>query len=175
MRTARLLTDVTYTATGIVLIHQIAQSRGIWDPGYVNTGIQCFSVSVALNVLLTFMIVARLILHSRRVMGSPAKLSVLYKAVIAMLVESSALYTVNYLLFIVPWGVGNPLRGLFFPILAETQVRVIFTFPRRAAIVECDCLIVSMGRSLLRFSSQCESPTRVHGRAELSFLGTPDR
>jgi hypothetical protein len=98
----------------------------------------------------------------RDAMGSPAKASGLYKAVVTMLVESSALYAVNSLLFIVSWGIGSPLTSLFFPILAETQVRAVFAFPRRTAIMEYGRLIMAINRSSLRSSSLYESPTGVH-------------
>jgi hypothetical protein len=104
----------------------------VLNPLFINAGILCFSISVALNILLTAMIVTRFILQSRngqRAMGSSGKAGGLYKAIVTIIVESSALYTVNYLLFIASWSIGNPFNGLFFPSLAGTQVRVVFTFP----------------------------------------------
>ena len=64
-------------------------------------------------------------------MGSPSGLTGLYKAIITMLIESSALYAVNSLLFVGPWGAGNHAADIFLPILAETQVRA---FLRRASL-----------------------------------------
>ena len=82
------------------------------------------------------MIVTRLILHSRNVrtaMGAPFGATGLRKAIVTMFIESSALYAVNSLLFIGPWGAGNHAADMFLPILAETQVRVLF-FPMHRAI-----------------------------------------
>ena len=92
-------------------------------------GVPSYSISLALNVILTLMIVIRLVLHSqkiRRALGAPATTSGLYNALVTMLVESSALYAVSFLLFIGPWGAGNPSSNIFSPILAETQVRPDF-------------------------------------------------
>jgi len=84
-----------------------------------------FSIAISLNILLTLMIIIRLVLHSRNVhaaTGSPAGISGLYKTVVTMLIESSALYAVSSLLVIGPMAARGLAVNLFFPILAETQV-----------------------------------------------------
>ena len=90
-----------------------------------------FAISLSLNVLLTLMIVIRLVLRGRRIRNSTGALAAttgLCKAVITMLIESFALYAVNFLLFIVPWAASSTVSGIFFPILADVQVRVC-SFP----------------------------------------------
>lgn len=91
----------------------------------VSFGIPYYSISLSLNVILTSMIVARLILHSKNLqsaMGTTAKTGGLYKAIVTMLVESCALYAITYLLFMAPWSAGSFVGNAFFPILAEVQV-----------------------------------------------------
>ena len=56
-------------------------------------------------------------------MGAPAGANGLYKTIITVLIESSALYAVNSLLFVAPWGAKSHVADIFLPILAETQVR----------------------------------------------------
>ena len=83
-----------------------------------------YSISVSLNVLLTLMIVVRLVLHSRNVgtaMGSPRGFGGLYKTIITMLVESSALYAVSSVLVVAQRNSG--IVHTFSPILCQTQVR----------------------------------------------------
>ena len=83
------------------------------------------SISVLLNVLLTLMIVIRLILHDRSVraaIGSPTGMSRLYKTIVTMLIESSALYAVNSLVLIGLWAAGSPASGIFLPLISPTQV-----------------------------------------------------
>ena len=111
----------------------VSQIRG-WGNYGVSTildfGLLYLSISVSLNVLLTLMIVIRLILHGRNVRtatGSPAGISGLYKAIVTMLIESSAIYAVTSLLVIGLWVVGSHAVNTFLPILSEIQVR---TFPR---------------------------------------------
>jgi len=105
---------------GIMLVYQTSRPDSkIWTSLAVNYGLGYFSISLSLNILLTLMIVTRLILHTRNIMGAPARV---YRAIITMLIESSALYAVNSLLFVGPWGAGNHAADIFLPILAQTQV-----------------------------------------------------
>jgi hypothetical protein len=122
----RANTDI---AMGIVFIYQTSQpDSSIWNSVAINFGLPYFSISIALNILLTLMIVTRLVLHNRNVrsaMGAPPGISGLYMAAVTMLIESSALYAVNSLLFIGPWAATSHAADLFLPILAETQVRAL--------------------------------------------------
>ena len=105
---------------GIMLVYQTAElTGGVWF------GLPYFSIALSLNVLLTLMIVVRLILHTggiRTSMGNGGT-NGLYKAIVTMLVESSALYAVSSLLVLGPSSAGNSAADIFIPILAETQVR----------------------------------------------------
>jgi len=113
-------------AMGITFIYQTSQpNSSIWNSTAINFGLPYFSISLSLNILLTLMIVTRLILHSRNVryaMGAPGGTSGLYTAIVTMLIESCAIYAVNSLLFVGPWGAGSHVADIFLPILAETQV-----------------------------------------------------
>lgn len=76
------------------------------------------------------MIIARLVLLSRelqKAMNAPFRLSGLYKAVITVVSESSALYAVSFLLFIGTWAAEDPAEYFFFPVLSQTQVRTVPT------------------------------------------------
>jgi len=109
--------------------------------GLSEFSVPYLSISVSLNALLTMMIVIRLILHGRRIrtaIGPAVGISGLYKTVSTMLVESCALFAVSSLVVIGAlatyedsWNPsiyfpGSYTVDIFFPILAETQVR---TFP----------------------------------------------
>jgi len=122
-----LWTNDVGLAMGLILI--ISQAHGLdsyWANILLHSSIPCISISVSLNVLLTLMIVIRLVLHSRNIRaatGSPAGINGVCKAVVTMLIESSALYAVNSLILIALWVADNDAAGAFIPILAETQVR----------------------------------------------------
>lgn len=96
-----------------------------------------FAISPSLNILLTLMIVARLILHRRNVqnaMGASASATGrLYNAVVTILVESCAVYAVSFALFLGAWSVHSFVANIFFPIVAETQVIAPLLVIHRAA------------------------------------------
>lgn len=132
-------TNAIDTAMGIAFIFQISQTISINSNSVTiaNFGTPYYSISISLNVLLTLMIVTRLVLYNRNVrnaMGAPVKARGLYNTAVTILIESCALYAVSYILFIGPWAIGSPVSNIFFPILAETQVRAFFTFPRPCGV-----------------------------------------
>ena len=105
---------------GIMLVYQTAElTGGVWF------GLPYFSISLSLNVLLTLMITVRLVLHSRDIRTSMGETgnNGLYRVIVTMLIESSALYAVSSLLVLGPSSAGNSAADIFIPILAETQVR----------------------------------------------------
>ena len=71
------------------------------------------------------MIVIRLTLHTRttRVAVGLTGMGGLYKAITTMLIESCSLYALSTLLVILPYVSAEYVMHIFFPILAETQVR----------------------------------------------------
>ena len=61
-------------------------------------------------------------------MGPLVRPDRLYKAIVTVLVESCSLYAVTFVLFIGTWATTSPLQFVFFPILAQTQVRAVPVF-----------------------------------------------
>ena len=95
----------------------------------LNVTLSYFSISLALNVLLTLMIVARLVWHSRNIrnaMGTSTGATGLYRAVVTMLVESYALYAVTFLLYIGPVFAGSSAQYIFGQVVGQVQVRTTF-------------------------------------------------
>ena len=144
---------------GIVWCYYLAKvevtQRGI----VLNT--QFHLISLVLNVLLTLMIIIRLALHTRNIrnaLGASSGLGGLYTALIIMLVESSALNAVGYLLFIISGSVHSFVWYIFSPILGEIQVRVDFHLFQRTGMLG-HRLINEMDRSSLCSSSFYESQT----------------
>ena len=111
---------------GIVTLYDVSKpNSNLWYGMSRSFGLPYFTISVGLNVILTLMISVRLILHCRNIrgaMGSVSGVNSLYKTVVTMLIESSALYVIPSLLFIGPYAARNFASDLFLPILAEVQV-----------------------------------------------------
>jgi hypothetical protein len=108
-------------------------------------GTPYFSISLALNIILTLMIVTRLVLHYRSIrdaLGFVVRLKRLYGAIVSILIESAALYAVSFILYMGPWIAGNDSQLIFLPILTQTQVCAVFFFCRflahlRALLIGC--------------------------------------
>ena len=125
-------------AMGIVTIYYASQPNSHLLRGTtINFGLPYFTISVGLNVILTLMISVRLILHCRNIQGSMGSTpggSSLYRTIIAMLIESSALYAIASLLFIGPYATSNSASDIFLPILAEVQVGIFVNSVRNTII-----------------------------------------
>ena len=129
----KLSANVIDTATGITFICKVSRPTSTThiSANLKTIGLPHNSISVSLNVLLTLMVVVRLMLHNkeiRKAMGTSTTNGGLHKAIVTMLVQSCALYTVNFVLFIGLWAVNNPIANTFFPILIQTQVRTVLPF-----------------------------------------------
>jgi hypothetical protein len=63
-------------------------------------------------------------------MGATSGADRLYKTVTTILIESSALHAITFLLFIGPWGARSFVQYIPLQILAHTQVSpVLFVLP----------------------------------------------
>jgi len=122
-------------ATGFSFLYRTwVQGPIDWKTFSIRFSIPYFSISLSLNVLLTLMIIVRLVLHSRNTRTAAAALAGirgLYRTVITMLIESSALYAVCSLLVIGTYLAGNCSADFSLPILAEAQV---CAFPRSRSL-----------------------------------------
>ena len=132
----------------------------------VHFGVPYFSISFALNALLTVMIVTRLILQRknlRNIIGTTSGVGGLYKAAATILVESSALYAISFMLWVEAWARGS---FTFSQMLGQAQVRLIFLMYHSDP-----CLTIrALSRSSLRSSSLYELPTGEHRPAGSSSL-----
>ena len=110
----------------LLIVHEAGGQSDSWGSVILNFGLPYLSISIFLNILLTLMIVVQLILHVRVIrtdMGGPDRICGLYKAIVTMPIESSALYAFSSLLVIVPWLAGEHASVMFLPVLTQTQVR----------------------------------------------------
>lgn len=103
----------------------VYQSSELIETSSTWFGVPYFSISLSLNTFLTLMIVIRLILQARntRTAMGISGIGGFSKTIIAMLVESCALYAMNSLLVIGTWGAGDSIWGFFMNVLPEIQVR----------------------------------------------------
>ena len=150
-------TEVSDIAIGILAIRPTEE----WVKISPWSTLPYISISLSLNVLLTFMIVVRLVLHGRNfraATGSLAGFGGLYVAIATMLIESSALFAVSSLVVIGTWATNSTAANAFTPILAETQVRTLLRSQPFGGLSNYGTI---MDRLSLRCSSSNELPTRA--------------
>jgi len=111
---------------GVMFLFQSSRpGASLWDGLSVNFGIPYFSLSASLNVIITILITIRLLLYRRdlsRALGPGQASSVPYASIAAMVTESSMLYAVFSLLFVIPYGANSHISNIFLPILSQIQI-----------------------------------------------------
>ncbi|KAF7297455.1 hypothetical protein MIND_00979200 [Mycena indigotica] len=115
-------------ALGMLFLKQVGTvSASPWDTSGINWTVPYYSMSLALNVLVTLLIVARLLLcraQVNRAMGATHGSQ--YTSLAAMIVESAAIYSTFALLFLVPFVINTPtsiaVSQLFLQGLSPIQV-----------------------------------------------------
>lgn len=111
---------------GILFLIQVSVSSP-WASGRINFTLPYATISLALNIIITIMIVVRLLLYRRRITKilGPGH-GTQYTTIASMLVESAALYAVFALLFLIPFAMGSPITNISLQALSEIQVRLFY-------------------------------------------------
>lgn len=106
-------------ALGITLLVQTADSSPFAD---VNITLAYYVMSLSLNVIVTFLIVGRLLIHRRQIAQAlgPSHASS-YTNIAAILIESASLYTVFAIMFLVPFGLSSSLANVFLQTVSQVQ------------------------------------------------------
>ena len=129
----RPLLNITGTATSILLNYEVSRFGPVpTDATIARFGVPHFSISVAFNILLALMIIARLTMHRRNIqkaIGTQAGAGGLYTAIITTLVESYSLALVVAILYIGTWAAKSYFQYIFLQVFAQAQVRTVSTFP----------------------------------------------
>lgn len=112
----------------------------LWASTTVNFTLPYFCTSLALNIVSTIFIVARLLYFRYRISSSLGPgYGTQYTTIAAMIVESAAVYSISSLLFLVPFIVNHPIQNVFLGMLSPAQVNfVVWSFP-----LECTSYILA--------------------------------
>jgi len=110
-------------ALGICFLKQVgATSQSPWAASGINFTIPYYSMSLALNILVTILIVIQLLIYRNRISKVLGKAhGAEYASVAAMIVESAAMYSSFALLFLVPFALNHPLSQIFIQSLPPVQ------------------------------------------------------
>lgn len=99
----------------------------------VDFTVPYFATTLALNIVVTILIVSRLLYHRWR-LGRALEAAYVshYTYLAAILAESAAFYSVFSILFLVPLVLNNPLSSVFLQALSQSQVcghTQVYIFP----------------------------------------------
>lgn len=108
--------------TSILFIIEVATSRDLYGSTSIDLGIPYWALSIAFNLVVTLLIIARLYVLRREVRRSltPDAADV-YTSVGAMLVESAALYSVTGLVFIACYARDSGAQYVFITWLGQFE------------------------------------------------------
>ncbi|KAK7438074.1 hypothetical protein VKT23_018241 [Stygiomarasmius scandens] len=110
-------------ASGIgLIISTVNSGNSFWAETSIKLGIAFWAISLGLNIILTGLIAARLLVARYRVktlMG--ARYGSNYISLVSMLVESAALYSAWALAFLITFARGSAVQNLLLPALGQVQ------------------------------------------------------
>ncbi|XP_006455950.1 hypothetical protein AGABI2DRAFT_180778 [Agaricus bisporus var. bisporus H97] len=93
----------------------------LWSTISIDLAIPYWSISIALNVIITTCIASRLLYMRYQIRRATVGSGSEYISITSMMIESAVLYTVNGLIFLVSYAVNSPVQNLALPVLGQTQ------------------------------------------------------
>lgn len=94
----------------------------LWSTISIDLAIPYWSISIALNVIITTCIASRLLYMRYQIRRATVGSGSEYISITSMMIESAVLYTVNGLIFLVSYALNSPVQNLALPVLGQTQV-----------------------------------------------------
>ena len=98
-------------------------TASLWTSTTVQFTVPYFSISIALNILLTLLLVGRLLYmayNATQTIGRDH--STAYISIATMFVESAAPYAITGLVFIITYARNSNVQNLVLPVLAQIMV-----------------------------------------------------
>jgi len=105
-----------------LLVAMTKPGASFWSQIVVKFSIAYWSLSISLNIILTLLISGRLLFVRHRIETSlGTHHAQMYSSLVALLVESAALYSVTGLIFIISYARNSPFQNLVLPALGQIQ------------------------------------------------------
>lgn len=159
MSTVAWPANFTGTGTGIANIYFTPTNAPLIGAAYIIVS-SYYVICLVLNILLTLMIIAKLILHRRNLrhaIGTSNGATGVYTTIVTILLESYTLYAIALLSYIITWAMQSAGVYVTARILGNVQVCTVFHFPHVQAQND-----IPPHRSLLHISSFYELPSGKH-------------
>lgn len=107
----------------LLLVVTCQPSTSLWSNAGVSVALPYYILSLSLNIILTFLIVLRLVLHRRRFRVALGKdHAEPYTSLAAFIIESAAPYAILSAIYLVLVAINNPIQQIFLGILSGAQV-----------------------------------------------------
>jgi len=110
---------------GVIWILQACQpGLSIYSKIPLAFGIAYYSLSVGINVILTILVTARLLLYRHRFKNASASAAdpvKFYTSLLTIFVESAALYSTFAICYLVSYGINNPINQIFLSFTTAAQ------------------------------------------------------
>lgn len=123
-----LRTDpLIFLALGILTTVQAAEpNSSLWADGTLNFSLPYFSLSMALNIFLTILLVSRLLYMRYKITSTlGAQYGKTYTGIATMVLESALPLGLVSLVFIVLYSIHNTAELLLLVLLVQVQVRLL--------------------------------------------------
>ncbi|TFK53104.1 hypothetical protein OE88DRAFT_1793238 [Heliocybe sulcata] len=95
--------------------------NSLWSKVTVGFAIPYWSLSIVLNVMVTVLIIARILMVRRGFQATGGVAQGKYSSITAMLVESAALYSITSLVFIITYARNSNVQNIVLPILSQVM------------------------------------------------------
>lgn len=119
---------------GIMWMLQVTTASPYFSLTHINYTVPYLSLSLALNIIITIVIVLRLLTYRHRiskVLGSGYGTQ--YTSVAAMIIESAALYSTFSVAVLALFAIGNPISATFIEALTQVQIIAMLLIVFRVA------------------------------------------
>lgn len=108
----------------LTLVQTALPGGSLWTHTTYNFAVPYWSLSTAVNIVLTFLIVLRLLLarnQLKAVFG--AEYAQNYTSLIAIIIESAAIYSVTSIIYLIAFARNSNVQNLVIPVLGQVMVK----------------------------------------------------
>src|SRR4051794_17066932 len=112
----------------VTLIESVLPTQSFWSAIAVKFALAYYALTTSYTIVITSLMIARILLVRRAFIKATGRreYGTQYLSIAAMLIESSALYTIWGIIFLGLYIVNNPVQFIFLASLSEVQVRHLF-------------------------------------------------
>jgi len=156
----------SFVTGSLVLNNEAAPQSSFWTRTSINFAVPYFSLTIALNTLVTIMIVAKLLVTRQRnknILGNTITRT--YTSISAMLTESAALNCGTSIVFLIPYARSKPVSTVFQNLVCYNSIVATLLIVVR----------VAQGRAWTPLTSGELTSVKFNHDANVSTLRSTDR